>query len=395
VGGRTVFGAAVALAAVVSFLIPAAARQGAGWLIAVRTTLGLLLGPCNAAFHALLSHWAPPNERSTLSTIIFAGGQVGTVLGYPLTGLIVDRVSWRAVFYIEGTMALVWAVAWFYLVHDSPQRCRHISVRERQFILTSLGKSKTVQNPPVPWRHIARSPPVYAIAVGIAGFNWGFYTLLTDMPLYIKEMLKKDIKTNAALSSLPYVGMFVVSLVASSLCDTLARRRVFPIQRLRKVANAIGNMGPCLCLVAITFFECNTNAIITLLFIGISLGGAINSGPNANMIEVAPNYSGTLAGVAGTVAVMPGFFAPLTVGALTNHQETLAQWRKVFYICAGVYLFNTLFYTVFGSSEEQPWNRSEEDRACGGEDGGTAASPAKVALEEESSKDLLKNSDNF
>ena len=32
---------------------------------------------------------------------------MGTVLGYPLTGLILDRVSWQSVFYIEGTMALV------------------------------------------------------------------------------------------------------------------------------------------------------------------------------------------------------------------------------------------------------------------------------------------------
>ena len=40
-------------------------------------------------------------------------------------------------------------------------------------------------------------------------------------------------------------------------------------------------------------------------------------------------------------------------------QQTQAQWRTVFFICAGIYTFGTLFYLLFGSGELQPWARQD------------------------------------
>lgn len=42
-------------------------------------------------------------------------------------------------------------------------------------------------------------------------------------------------------------------------------------------------------------------------------------------------------------------------------QEVLSQWQTMFFIAAGVYGVTNLFYVIFGTGVEQPWNKLEDD----------------------------------
>ncbi|CAG7832776.1 unnamed protein product, partial [Allacma fusca] len=44
-------------------------------------------------------------------------------------------------------------------------------------------------------------------------------------------------------------------------------------------------------------------------------------------------------------------------GLLINRHPTLERWQIVFFIAAGVYLLDTVFYLMYASAEEQSWNR--------------------------------------
>ena len=46
----------------------------------------------------------------------------------------------------------------------------------------------------IPLRDIFTSIPVYAIIIGHCCQGWGFYTLLTEMPTYLYQILHFDIK---------------------------------------------------------------------------------------------------------------------------------------------------------------------------------------------------------
>ena len=46
-----------------------------------------------------------------------------------------------------------------------------------------------------PWKSILMSPAVWAICAAHTANNWGFYTMLTCLPSYLKNVLKFDIKT--------------------------------------------------------------------------------------------------------------------------------------------------------------------------------------------------------
>ena len=94
--------------------------------------------------------------RSTLSSIAFSGASLGTVLSmlsrwrtfflalldlykilrllnwgniednqhHHFSGLIIQLVSWKWVFYLQGGLALLWCLLWVLLVADSPDKHR-------------------------------------------------------------------------------------------------------------------------------------------------------------------------------------------------------------------------------------------------------------------------------
>ena len=44
--------------------------------------------------------WAPVDEHSKFITYTYIGGNVGTILAYPIYGLILDRLGWEVVIFI-------------------------------------------------------------------------------------------------------------------------------------------------------------------------------------------------------------------------------------------------------------------------------------------------------
>lgn len=44
----------------------------------------------------------------------------------------------------------------------------------------------------VPWKEILTSWPVWGIVFAHFANNWGFYTLLTCLPMYLKYVLRFD-----------------------------------------------------------------------------------------------------------------------------------------------------------------------------------------------------------
>lgn len=91
----------------------------------------------------LVAKWAPTGERSSISTFIFSGAQIGTVLGITFSGLIADFLGWEAVFYIQGSLAAVVVGMWLYVVYDSPELHPRISAKEKDYIRSSTFTSSS------------------------------------------------------------------------------------------------------------------------------------------------------------------------------------------------------------------------------------------------------------
>ena len=121
-GGKWIFGIGILITSIFTMIMPLAAKLNFGLLVTTRVIEGLGEGVTFPVMHAMLAHWAPPLERSKLSTFIYTGSMVGTVVSLPITGIICDYLGWEAAFYVFGSLGLVWFVLWTFLVFDTPAK---------------------------------------------------------------------------------------------------------------------------------------------------------------------------------------------------------------------------------------------------------------------------------
>ena len=90
------------------------------------------------AFCIFRTFWAPVNERSILMSIYIAGASFGSVVVFPLAGVLADAVGWRSIFYVTGASSLIWCIAWQFLVYDTPSKHPRISGENRKTQAVSL-----------------------------------------------------------------------------------------------------------------------------------------------------------------------------------------------------------------------------------------------------------------
>ena len=358
VGGKILFGGGILASASLTLLMPVAARFTVYMLIALRVLQGIVEGVTFPSMHALLSRWIPPLERSRAVTFIYAGVQLGTVIAMPLSGVLCDHGfagGWPSAFYVFGTAGCLWAFAWFALCHNSPSAHPRISLDELLYIHTAMESSETSAKPSVPWIKIATSPPFWACAVAHTTFNWGYYTLLTCLPMYMHDVLHFDMTENGVLSGLPYFTAWLLMIAAGQLADWLRAPHHLQTGTVRKLFCATGLLIPGLLLVTVGFLGSSRILTVCAVILAVGFSALAWSGFGANHLDLAPAYAGTLMGLTNTLATIPGILGPQVVGALTYHHSTRPQWQKVFYIATAIYCFGAATFVVFGSGKLQDW----------------------------------------
>ena len=87
IGGKWIFGIGILITSIFTLLTPIAmVDKSYGLLVVFRVIAGMGQGVTLPVMHAMLAQWAPPLERSKLSTFIYAGVTWGIVVTYPATG---------------------------------------------------------------------------------------------------------------------------------------------------------------------------------------------------------------------------------------------------------------------------------------------------------------------
>ena len=384
------FGVAMLLAALLTLLTPVSATYDWRLLVAVRAVMGLVLGVTFPASYVLLGAWVPRGQMNFLVMLAQGGGDLGTTFTLPMSSAIIQTLGWEAVFYIQAGFVLLWFAVWMVLVSESPENHWFIRSTELQLITSSIGSRVASHHLPMPWLSILTSIPVWAYFVGYFGSCWCYYSLLTDLPQYFSSMLGEDISSNALFNSMPYLGLWLFNLLFGYVSDAVVERGWASTLAVRRTAAVVSILGPAALLATIALLGCQTTTVEALLVVTIVLQGA---GYNLGVLplDMAPNYAGTVAGLANTLGAMPGFLGPLVVAALTENNQTLARWRTCFLIAAGLSAVCGVLLLAGCSTEEQFWNRPAAAAATGG--GTNSASCPKQYLQPVSGEMRSDNSD--
>ncbi|KAM4630073.1 sialin isoform 2-T2 [Polymixia lowei] len=345
-GGSIFLGGGVLGTAFLTMLTPLAAQWGPYWLFTLRALEGFGEGVTFPAMMAMWARWAPPLERSRLMTLSGSGANFGAFVALPLTAYICQSWGWPTVFYCC----------------DDPRTHRRISEEERDYIINSIGPQGTGHGWSVPLLPMLMSVPLWAIIISQMCSNWSYYTLLTSLPTYMNNVLHFDLKSNAFMSALPYLGALLFSVLSGIIADSLIEKELLSITAVRKLFTITGLLLPAAFLVAVGYAGCSSTLAVTLLTLSSTIGGTSAAGVFINQIDIAPRYAGVLLGITNTFGTIPGVVAPIVTGYLTE-DHSLAGWRKVFWVAAAVSASGALFYIVFGSGKTQKWAMTEEERA--------------------------------
>lgn len=370
-GGKMVIFVGGVIATIATLIGPWAANVHVGFFIATRIICGVGLSVFTPSLHTIIARWCPPNERSRFSSIVYSGNQLGTIIAMPVAGALCQYASnggWPWPFYVFGIIASFWLVLWVIFVYNVPSDHRWISEGELQYIEDSLKDTLNKKARPVPWKAIFTSTAVWALTWVHFGQNWGFYTLLTEIPTYMSHVLGFDMAQNGLYSSLPYIVMVVFGNICSVTADMLIKRNILSVGFTRKLFNSIALFGTAISLLIITFLKCQTMTIYALLVLAVGFDGAIYGGFQINHVDLSPNFAGTLQGITNTMGCIPGIVSPYITGVITEDNDTQDGWSVVFYIAFALLVFFAIEYVLFGKGTTQPWNESSPLKELDAED---------------------------
>ncbi|XP_049799573.1 sialin-like [Schistocerca nitens] len=357
-GAKRVFGGANLLCAFASLLIPVAARTHLFLLVAVRLVQGAASGTTWPAMNVMGSRWIPPTERSKFIAT-YLGNSVGTAATYPLCGVLIARLGWSAAFYVPAGFTLVWCALWWLLVFDSPAQHPRISKAERLYIEEAVAPTIAATRPAVPWRRMATSLPMWALAISNVGSVWVFMTLLTYGPTYLKHAHGLGIEQNGLVSGLPNVSRFLAALVFSWMADRMLASGSFSLTAVRKISTTLGELVPGVLCLVLTHVGCSASAEVAIMTLVSAFNGAAAAGPLANSVDLAPNFAGTVMAIISLLSMCSGFLVPTVVSCFVSDQpRTLSEWRPVFGVTSAVSLTSCVVYLAAGSGEVQPWNHA-------------------------------------
>lgn len=370
-GAKLVVFWGLTICSLLAVLTPLCAQIGGSALvITLRVIQGLCQGTVFPSTHTLVAKWAPFSERGILGTISYSGSQFGTALMLIVSGeLASSSMGWPCIFYFSGGAGLIWAVLWFFFASSSPSENRFISEEEKAYIEwrpenAETNEHKSNQKLSTPWLSIFTSTPFLVLLLSHCANNWGFWTLLTEMPSYMKNVLELNIKANAVLSSLPYWGMFGLCYVFIVISEVLNRNPCMSLAFSRKFFNSIGLWVPMVGLIGMGYMnKDHVSWAVILLTLTVGMNAACYLGFQMNHIDLSPNYAGTLMGITNCAANIMSIIAPLLVGFIVSDEKDPSQWRIIFFIAAGVYLVGNSLFLAFGKVESQPWNEPKKNKS--------------------------------
>ncbi|XP_013134084.1 PREDICTED: putative inorganic phosphate cotransporter [Papilio polytes] len=289
-------------------------KKKGGWklICACRMLQGFSQAFLFPATHHLVTQWIPFEERGLLCNVIYAGGKLGVALQLLSSGFIASAWGWEAIFYTNALLGAIWVVCYLMFGSASLETSKAISANELKYIQVSLGRVGEQKRYPTPWRSVVTSLPFLAAVVAHCGQNWGFFTLLTEIPTYMSKVLGMDIKKNGMLSSLPYLVVYLLSFPLGAMTDFIIKKNWLSVTNTRKLFNTIGLWGPALALIALSYTPAgNLPLAVAMLTLTVGINAGNYTGYLLIFIDIAPNFSASLIGISNFFASISVFFVSI------------------------------------------------------------------------------------
>jgi MFS transporter, ACS family, tartrate transporter len=292
-------------------------------LYVVRFLLGLAEAGYFPGIVLYLTYWFPRREQARAFALLVMANPVATILGVPVSVLILDHVhwlgvsSWRWLLILEGAPAIVCGVLTYFLLPSRPDEARFLSAKEKAQIREEMEREERqkLEEHPYSLFQVLAGGRTWHLVLIYSGMMIGQYALTSWAPQLMKSLSPRYSNSVVGLLvAIPYlVGLTAMILVSSSSDRNLERRYHAAIPAL------IGGVG--LLLLGTTRSPVYSVALLTLLAVGIySFYGPFWALPS----EFLTGFSAA-AGIAlvNCVGNLGGFVGPYMIGAIAMRTGNL------------------------------------------------------------------------
>ena len=323
-GAKKIYGFSMFLCGVLSFVSPWVVKWQAKAFMALRVIQGACEGVTFPSLYAMTAQWVPLGDRSRFIAKSMFSTTLGIIITLPMCGAIVNTWGWEMAFHIIGVINSIWFLCWWFLVYDTPSKHPWISKTEREQIEEAIKTNVTNnQHLQVPWKAILTSIPFHALVISDFCSTWGVFTMAIYLPSYLKLMLGMDIANTGIFSSVPMLCRYIGGLFLAYIADRLIKRD-WKIVRVRNIFHTLSQSIPAFTMALTAFSGCDPNYVIIFQCIGFFFNGGVSSGYFSSFVDLAPNFVGTLCGIANTfTGGGVGFIIPLVIGSITQVSQKI------------------------------------------------------------------------
>ena len=267
-------------------------------LLILRLFLGLGESIAFPGCSKMIARHVPAERRGIANAVVGAAIALGPAVGTLVGGSILASFGWRAMFVVFGVASALWLMPWRAAVRGLPERER-------------------ASEPAVPVGKLIGRWSLWSMGIVHACGNYGFYFMLTWLPLYLVQQRGLTIIQMTMLATLTYVvqGASAIALGAWSDRWTRSGRSEAAVRRGMMI---VGQLVFALCMIGIF-------AVHTLLGVGLLLcvAGVCNAALGINLYAVGqmfagPRASGTWVGIQNSVGNVSGILGPVVSGMIID-----------------------------------------------------------------------------
>jgi ACS family sodium-dependent inorganic phosphate cotransporter len=171
-----------------------------------------------------------------------------------------------------------------------------------------------------PYKDIFLSVRFWALILLHFGNLWGLYFLMTAGPNFLSTVLGFNLGHTGILAALPYLARLIFGFIFGLIGDFIRKRNIVSTTVVRKGFILFSHIIPGVLLLILNLTGCDVNWSVILLTMSLGSNGASTLTNLQNSQDLAPNYAGSLYGIANCIGSTTGFITPLIVGQITaNH----------------------------------------------------------------------------
>ena len=221
------FGPKRILTAIMSWWSIAAMMTGAALGLGSLFTARFFLGLGEAGAFPVASRgmqlWFPRSERGRIQGTTHFFSRFAVAITPFVAASILLAFGWRAIFYIFGSLGLLWSVAFAAYYRNRPEEHAGVNAAELAQI---RGQNADPRGAAIwtPWKRILTSSNMWFISLGYCCFFFGTNFYLTWYPTYLREHRHITLQALGLLGSIPLFAGMAGDLVGGSLSDFVLKK---------------------------------------------------------------------------------------------------------------------------------------------------------------------------